>query len=158
MANDNSATTPEAEYQYSRRLQLARQKARQKAQKKKKGTVEGISNIKDTYKKIQQAIDVIKLISAGFSSCGEIFVSAPIFILIAHGEWFYSSFINPKYEIPWWKKMLVIIADLIILVVLLIVIVFISMIADFASQSTWEQFKTIWSIGPLKIIWDIIWS
>ena len=160
MANNDSTTAEGApaegaEYEYSRRLWQALQKARQKKKKGGiSGTVDEVQDIIEKIKKIQRIVDAIKVGSFTLTSCGEVFVSLWVFLIVAHVEWFVSSFIWPIYEIPFWKKMLVVMADCIILVILLTGTTFITLISQ-AITDPLEFFKQYWG-AALEILWHLI--
>lgn len=69
------------------------------------------------YLKWQKILDKVKLFTGATSTFG----AAPIFIIVAHGEWLFSILV-PEYKIPWWKKALVVLMDLVIIFVFLLFI------------------------------------
>lgn len=145
---------PESESRLARALRQKREQAL-KSQKAKQAVeaLKGIGGAKDVYKGIKQIIRVIKLVTGGAGSIGEILVSAPSFILVAHAEWLYSAFLNPKYKIAWWEKALVLIADFIIFVIFLLVFALIALIAYFI-QNPLPAIQAM-GLGALKPLWDM---
>lgn len=100
------------------RFARAQDDARKKKQNKIEQKINVIAQEGNPYKKVQRIIDFIKLFFGGLSIV-DIFVSAPIFLVVAHGEWLFSA-LFPVYQISRWKKVLVVIADIIIFIIVLI--------------------------------------
>ena len=120
--NDEPVSDEPAAEPRVRRQQLnqsRRQQEQQAAAAQVAGAAGGTVN---RYRTIQRAVDGVKLLTGGLGSIGEVFFSAWVFIFVAHGEWLYSSFVNPQYKIAWWKKVLVILADLLIFTILLFLV------------------------------------
>lgn len=154
---EQTEVEPEKEARLARALRQKREQSL-KSQKAKQAVealkgIGGVGGAKDVYKGIKQIIRVIKLVTGGAGSIGEILVSAPSFILVAHAEWLYSAFLNPKYKIAWWEKALVLIADFIIFVIFLLVIVLIALIAYFI-QNPLSAIQAM-GLGALKPLWDM---
>lgn len=83
-------------------------------EKKRKAEVKTEEEEKENpYKRIQRVLDFIKVFSGVTASMGDLVVSAPTFLVVAHGEWIFSKLV-PKYKIPGWKKMLVVAVDIFI--------------------------------------------
>lgn len=115
-ADPAEATLDEPDESVARRwLQRARQLARQATRGRAGGASVAAGN---RYRNVQRAVDAVKIVTGGLGSIGEVFFSAWVFIFVAHGEWLYSSLINPQYKLVWWKKALVILTDLVIFTII----------------------------------------
>lgn len=102
--------------------QFERSKEIEKEKKKKEAEVKTEEEEKENpYKRIQRVLDFIKIFSGVTASMGDMVVSAPTFLIVAHGEWIFSKLV-PKYKIPRWKKMLVVAVDIFIFLFFLILI------------------------------------
>lgn len=132
-----------------------RQQTRPKNKNKKGGIANKVDEAKDIIekiKKIQKVIDGIKISSFTLTSCGDIFVSVWVFLIVAHVEWFVSSFVWPIYEIPWWKKMLVVMADLIVMVIFILAYIGLEILTNPAGI-IWQSITNY-----LADVWNYVWS
>ena len=153
-AADEAAAPDEPDESTGRRwLQRARQLTRQATRDQRVGASVASVDAVNRYRNVQRAVDAVKLITGGLGSIGEIFFSAWVFIFVAHGEWLYSSLINPQYKLAGWKKALVIMADLIIFTVVFAVLTVVGTVGyifihpletiKFTFGATWEGLKSL---------------
>lgn len=139
------STETNKESRFARRLRQFKS-----AKKKALGMEAGEGGAKGTaqaaarqYKRIKRIIQVVKVVTAAGASAGEIFVSAGVFLVTAHGEWIYSKF-NAKYPFAPWERWLVITVDIIIFLVLLAIAVIVTVL--------YQQFQSLGGGAALKVI------
>ncbi|MFC1615313.1 hypothetical protein ACFL2L_00780 [Patescibacteria group bacterium] len=127
MDNINAEQNKSEEQDNYRRRFLARSakaiKKKNVEQKKKKLASQSSEKKKNPYQKVQNVLTFIEGLSALTSIT---FISAVIFIVVAHGEWLVSILFN-FYKLPKWKKVMIIIVDFIIFLIFLISIVTLKM-------------------------------